>query len=86
MAGHILFAHKATADIADANLGKQAGDGIRRGTHGKSLSEHGVRILRGKKLRNGQNRTKTPARIGGKLAAGPAKEPVWPIQPLRTVR
>jgi hypothetical protein len=34
LAGHILFAHNATARIADANIGKQAGNGLRRGTHG----------------------------------------------------
>ena len=35
VAGCNLFAHIATADVATADVGKQAGNGLRRGTHGK---------------------------------------------------
>ena len=33
--GRNRFAHIATADVATADVGKQAGNGLRGGTHGK---------------------------------------------------
>src|SRR5208337_4362507 len=33
--GYNMFAQYATADVATADVSKQAGNGLRRGTHGK---------------------------------------------------
>jgi hypothetical protein len=44
-----MFAHNATADVATADVSKQAGNGLRRGTHGKPFPCT-VCGLRGQKL------------------------------------
>jgi hypothetical protein len=49
MSGCDPFAQHATADVATANNGEQAGNGLRCGTHGKTLSMHGVWNERAKK-------------------------------------
>ena len=49
VAGCILFAHDAIADIATADVGKHPGDGLRCGTYGKPFPCT-VCGLRGQKL------------------------------------